>query len=328
MRALVTGVAGFIGSNLAERLVAQGIDVRGVDRLSDHYDPALKRANLAPLLDGPHFEYREADVNDLDPPELLGGVEVVYHLAGQPGVGASWGSNFGVYVEDNVLSTQRLLQAAQELELERFILASSSSVYGDATGFPTREDQTPAPISPYGVTKVAAEHLCRLHFRGYGVPTVTLRYFTIFGPRQRPDMAFSRFIRAALEGRRIEVYGDGRQRRDFTFVDDAVEATIAAGSTGKPGSVYNIAGGNVASVLDVIEGLERLTGSEIAIEHQPAVAGDLRRTGADTTAAREQLGFRPKVGLEEGLRRQIAIEAARRGADPRGRSSVKPAQRA
>jgi UDP-glucuronate 4-epimerase len=327
MRALVTGVAGFIGSHLGERLITDGVEVRGVDRLSDYYDPALKRANLAPMLEAPRFEYLEADVNDLDPLELLREVDVVYHLAGQPGVGASWGSKFSASVADNVLSTQRLLEAARERALERFVLASSSSVYGDATRFPTREDQTPTPISPYGVTKVAAEHLCRLHFREYGVPTVALRYFTIFGPRQRPDMAFSSFIRTALDGGRIEVYGDGRQQRDFTFVDDAVEATIAAGSKGEPGGVYNIAGGNVATMLEVIETLERLTGSEIAIEHLPAVAGDLRRTGAETTAARKQLGFRARVGLEEGLRRQIEIEG--RGAtDRRGGSGVKRAQRA
>jgi UDP-glucuronate 4-epimerase len=312
MRALVTGVAGFIGSHLGERLLAEGTEVRGVDSLSDYYDPALKRANLEPLLASPGFELREGSLNDLDPSELIDGVEVVYHLAGQPGVGASWGANFATYVEDNVLATQRLLEAVVGHELRRFVLASSSSVYGEASSFPTREDQALAPLSPYGITKVSAEHLCRMHFRAYDVPTVALRYFTIFGPRQRPDMAFSRFIAAALEGQPVRVNGDGRQRRDFTFVSDAVEATVAAASSGEAGRAYNIAGGNEATVLEVIETIGRLTGTEISVEHLPGVAGDLRRTGADTTAAAEQLGFKPGVGLEVGLRRQIELDADRR----------------
>lgn len=315
MRALITGVAGFIGSHLGEHLVAQGVDVRGVDRLSDYYDPALKRANLTRLLEGPRFEYREASVNDVDPDELLSGVDVAYHLAAQPGVRSGWGSEFEVYVEDNVLSTQRLLQVARECDLERFVLASSSSVYGQSTRFPTLENERPAPLTPYGVTKLAAEHLCRLYFRDWGVPIVVLRYFSIFGPRQRPDMAFSRFIRAALDGEPIEIYGDGRQERDFTFVDDAVEATVAAGSRGEPGRTYNVAGGNIATLLDVIRLLERLFGDEIAIERMPEMVGEARRTGADTTAAREQLGYDPGIGLEEGLRRQIEVDAGQRPAE-------------
>jgi UDP-glucuronate 4-epimerase len=315
MRALITGVAGFIGSHLAERLLAQGVDVRGVDRLSDYYDPALKRANLTRLLEAPRFEYREASVNDLDPGELLSGVEVVFHLAAQPGVRGGWGSEFEGYVEDNVLSTQSLLRAAPDLGLERFVLASSSSVYGQAARFPTVEDESLAPLTPYGVTKLAAEHLCRLYFRDRGVPIVILRYFSIFGPRQRPDMAFSRFIRAAFDGDPIGIYGDGRQRRDFTFVDDAVEATVAAASRGEPGRVYNVAGGNDASLLEAIALLEGLIGDEIAIERLPEIVGEARRTGADTTAAREQLGYRPLIGLEEGLRRQVEVDAQARSAD-------------
>jgi len=313
MRALITGVAGFIGSQLAEHLVDQGATVRGVDRLSDFYEVALKRENLTRLLEAPRFEFREASVNELDPGELLSGVDVAYHLAAQPGVRAGWGSEFGIYVEDNVLSTQRLLQAARHGELERFVLASSSSIYGQATRFPTLEDEPPDPITPYGVTKLAAEQLCRLYLRDWGVPIVILRYFSIFGPRQRPDMAFARFIRAAVEGEPIELFGDGRQERDFTFVDDAVAATVAAGSRGEPGRIYNIAGGNVASLLDVIPLLERLLDEEIAIERLPEMVSEARRTGADTTAAREQLGFEPRIGLEEGLRRQIEVGAHRRG---------------
>jgi nucleoside-diphosphate-sugar epimerase len=311
-RALVTGVAGFIGSQLAESLIEQGAGVRGIDRLSDYYDPSLKRGNLEGLLERDGFELVEEDINDADAAGLLDGVDVVFHLAGQPGVRASWGSEFDLYLDDNVRATQRLLEAARESALDRFVLASSSSIYGDAETFPTREDATPAPVSPYGVTKLAAEHLCRLYAKGFGVPAVILRYFTIFGPRQRPDMAFHRFVNAVLDDAPITVFGDGLQERDFTFVDDAVAATIAAGSDGRPGATYNIAGGNSATVLDVVETLGRLSESEPRVEHEEAVVGDARKTGADTEAARRDLGYSPQVTLEEGLRRQLEAERARR----------------
>ena len=315
MTALVTGAAGFIGSHLCERLLAESVSVRGVDRVSDYYDPALKRANLASLRDERSFEFVEGNLNELASRELLDGIDRVYHLAGQPGVRVSWGREFEVYVEDNVLCTQRLLEAARGASLERFVLASSSSIYGDAERFPTSESETPAPVSPYGVTKLAAEHLCRLYFKGFDVPTVSLRYFTIFGPRQRPDMAFSRFCGAALEGRPIEVFGDGGQERDFTYVGDAVAATMAAGSRGRPGGVYNIAGGNQASIADVIGTLGKLLGREPSVEHHPAVVGDARKTGADTTRARKELGYAPRTSLEEGLLRQLEAQRKRRDLD-------------
>jgi UDP-glucuronate 4-epimerase len=314
MTALVTGVAGFIGSHLAERLLDDGVQVRGVDRLSSYYDPSLKRGNLAPLLTREGFEFVEGSLLELDPATMLESVEVVYHLAGQPGVRVSWGRQFDIYVEDNILSTQRLLEAARERSLQRFVLASSSSIYGDAEHFPTTESELPAPVSPYGVTKLAAEHLGRLYHRGCGVPTVALRYFTIFGPRQRPDMAFSRFIRAGLEGKSIEIFGDGLQERDFTYVDDAVEATIAAGTDGQPGSVYNIAGGNHATVDRVLAILGDLVGEPLAVERLDAVVGDARKTGADISRAREELGYEPRTSLEQGLARQL--EAVRAGLGP------------
>jgi nucleoside-diphosphate-sugar epimerase len=312
MRALVTGAAGFIGSHLSERLLSDGAEVHGVDRLSDYYDPALKRANLTPLLDHDRFELTEGNVNDLDLAKLLDGADVVYHLAAQPGVRVSWGREFSLYGEDNVLATQRLLEAAKELDLQRFVIASSSSIYGDAEHFPTSEDEKPAPVSPYGVTKLAAEHLCELYFKGFGVPTVRLRYFTIFGPRQRPDMAFNRFINKALDGSPIEVFGDGGQERDFTYVADAVEATVAAGARGTSGGVYNVAGGNHATVAEVIETLGGLLGSPPAVENLPAVVGDARKTGADTSRAREELGYAPQTSLEEGLSNQLESERERR----------------
>jgi UDP-glucuronate 4-epimerase len=311
MTALITGAAGFIGSQLAERLIAEGEAVRGVDRLSDYYDPELKRGNLASLMTEDGFELIEGSINELDPGALLDGVSVVYHLAGQPGVRVSWGREFEVYLEDNVLSTQRLLEAAKQADLGRFVLASSSSIYGDAEHFPTTESERPSPVSPYGVTKLAAEHLCHLYHTGFGVPTVGLRYFTIFGPRQRPDMAFSRFIGAALRDEPIELFGDGLQERDFTYVDDAVGATISAGAKGRPGSVYNVAGGNHATVAQVIEILGGLTGGRLRIERLPAVVGDARKTGADTALAREELGYAPTTSLEQGLSSQLAEERSR-----------------
>jgi UDP-glucuronate 4-epimerase len=312
--ALVTGAAGFIGSHLTERLLGEGVEVRGVDRFSDYYDVSLKRANLALLESQPGFTFIDGDLNQLDLASLLDGVDVVFHLAAQPGVRASWGREFEIYLTDNLLATQRLLEASRQTELRRFVFASSSSIYGDAERFPTKESDTPAPVSPYGVTKLAAEHLARQYFRGFGVPTVALRYFTIFGPRQRPDMAFNRFIAAGLDDGSIAVFGDGLQERDFTYVGDAVEATVAAGDRGVPGGAYNIAGGNSSTVAGVIEMLGDLLETKLTVDHQPAVIGDARKTGADTSSAREDLGYDPKVSLEEGLRRQIEGERERRAA--------------
>jgi nucleoside-diphosphate-sugar epimerase len=322
VKALVTGVAGFIGSQLAERLLDEGTEVRGVDRLSDYYDPALKRTNLTSLADREGFELVEDDINSLDAEALLEGVDVVHHLAGQPGVRVSWGTEFEIYMRDNILSTQRLLEACRDGHVERFVLASSSSIYGDAESFPTSEDARPAPVSPYGLTKLAAEHLCRLYHRGFGIPTVALRYFTIFGPRQRPDMAFTRFIDAGLTGGTIEIFGDGLQERDFTFVGDAVAATIAAGENGRPGAVYNVAGGNHATVVDVLEILGELLGDPLEVTHKPPVIGDARKTGADTTRAREDLGYAPQTSLREGL--ALQLEAQRTALGETGGDSGAP----
>lgn len=305
MRALVTGVGGFIGSTLAETLLRQGHEVRGVDVFTDYYDPALKRRNLAEV-DNDALDLVEGDLNELDLASLVDGIDAIFHLAGQPGVRSSWGDTFQIYLDQNVLATQRLLEATRGSDLKRFVYASSSSIYGDAESFPTSEDDTPSPISPYGVTKLAGEHLCRLYHRAYGSPTVALRYFTIYGPRQRPDMAFNRFIRAALEGTEITVYGDGLQVRDFTYVDDCVAATMAAAESGEPGQVYNIAGGGQTNVREVIELIEKLTGRSVAVNNIEKMAGDARRTGADTSRAAKDLGFAPSVDLREGLSRQVA----------------------
>jgi nucleoside-diphosphate-sugar epimerase len=284
--------------------MGDGHEVIAVDAFTDYYDPQRKRANFSALADH-DLNLVEGDLNQLDLERLLEGVDVVFHLAGQPGVRASWGDSFGIYLDQNVLATQRLLEACRTASIERFVFASSSSIYGDAERFPTAEDDLPAPISPYGVTKLAAEYLCRLYFRAYELPAVSLRYFTIYGPRQRPDMAFSRFITAALQGDPLVVYGDGRQIRDFTYVADAVSATIAAATEGKPGLVYNIAGGTQTSVREVIEILGKLTGNELRAEYREPVAGDARRTGADTSRARRDLGYFPSIGLREGLALQV-----------------------
>ena len=228
MKALVTGAAGFIGSTLSARLLADGWDVTGIDALTPYYDPALKRANLERL--GGAFTFVQEDLRTADLDALLDGVDVVFHEAGQPGVRASWGDEFGIYLDANVAATQALLEAAKRAPgLQRLVYASSSSVYGDAARFPVLEVDLPQPVSPYGVTKLAAEHLCSLYASNFGVPTVSLRYFTVFGPRQRPDMAFTRFLTAVRDDRPITLYGTGEQIRDFTYVDDVVEANVAGG---------------------------------------------------------------------------------------------------
>jgi nucleoside-diphosphate-sugar epimerase len=308
-RCLVTGVAGFIGSHLAERLVADGCAVTGVDSFTDYYDPALKEHNLSALSGSSGFELLRADLATSDLSTLLEGVDYVFHQAGQPGVRRSWGQSFEPYVTRNVVATQRLLEAALSAkELKRFVNASSSSIYGNASELPVSERALPRPVSPYGVTKLAAEHLATAYAE-LGVPTVSLRYFTVYGPRQRPDMAFNVFLRSLLEGREITVNGDGEQTRDFTFVADAVEANVAAAAApvervlGRP---YNVGGGSRVSLNHTLHLLEKITGEKSIVKHGPVHAGDARDTYADTSAARSDLGFAPSWTLADGL----AAEAA------------------
>ncbi|MBI4497729.1 MAG: NAD-dependent epimerase/dehydratase family protein [Chloroflexi bacterium] len=306
MQAFVTGAAGFVGSHITERLLREGWEVVGVDAFTDYYARAQKEANLQSVLEHPSFRFLEADLLDLDLSALLSGVDVVFHQAAQAGVRASWGQSFEVYTRLNVLATQRLLEAAKDASLQKFVYASSSSVYGDAETFPTPETARPQPVSPYGVTKLAAEHLCYLYWRNYGVPTVSLRYFTVYGPRQRPDMAFHIFIRALLCDQPISVFGDGRQTRDFTFIDDAVAANLLAATRGPAGSVFNIGGGSRVSLLEVLATLMTLTGREAPVRFREAQRGDARHTAADITQALAVLGYRPQVPLEEGLAREVA----------------------
>ncbi|MCF8031751.1 MAG: NAD-dependent epimerase/dehydratase family protein [Desulfarculaceae bacterium] len=302
MNYLVTGAAGFIGSRLCERLLDGGHLVKGIDCFTDYYARSLKEANLAKLKGREGFELVEADIMAVDPGELLEGVEVAVHLAAQAGVRRSWGDNFAIYTHNNVLTTQRLLEAAKESGLKRLVYASSSSVYGDTQDLPMRETSACWPVSPYGVSKLAAEHLCGLYYKNFGVDAASLRYFTVYGPRQRPDMAFHRFIRALIEGNTIRLFGDGEQSRDFTFVDDVVAATVAAATApGAAGQVFNVGGGSRVSVNQVIAMLEDITGEDAKIERLEVAKGDVRDTEADCSKARDILGYAPKVSLAEGL---------------------------
>jgi nucleoside-diphosphate-sugar epimerase len=302
MNALVTGVAGFIGSTLAERLVADGADVVGIDCFTDYYPRAAKERNLSALLTSSAFRFVESRIQDVDLPALLKDRTHIFHLAAQAGVRKSWGKDFAIYTVNNIEATQALLEGSCGLpKLERFVYSSSSSVYGDLVKMPMREDALPQPVSPYGVSKLAAEQLCYLYFANYGVPTVSLRYFTVYGPRQRPDMGFHKFLRATLLGQPITLYGDGDQTRDFTFVADAVSANVAAAARGVPGRVYNIGGGSRVSVNDVLAMIARVTGRTPQITVDPVQKGDMRHTYADTSLARADLGYEPTVGLEQGL---------------------------
>ncbi len=300
----MTGAAGFIGSHVAERLVDAGVTVTGIDCFSDFYPRAIKERNLRRLRQSPRFLLVERSVADADLPALLDGITHVFHLAAQAGVRRSWGREFRIYTSNNVEATQTLLEACVGRPIERFVFASSSSVYGDEVPLPMREDARPQPVSPYGVTKLAAEQLCRLYYVTHSVPTVSLRYFTVYGPRQRPDMGFARFFAAVAQDTAVPLFGDGRQTRDFTFVADAVSATVAAATRGTPGGVYNIGGGARVQLLDVFELIRQVTGRPLRIERLEAQRGDMRDTYADTSRARADLGFAPSVTLEQGLRAQ------------------------
>jgi nucleoside-diphosphate-sugar epimerase len=306
MKALVTGAAGFIGSNLSRTLAERGADVVGLDCFTDYYPRPLKDENVAKLTALPNFTLVESRIQDTDLGKLLDGVTHIFHLAAQAGVRKSWGRDFQTYTVNNVEATQVLLEACVGRPIERLVYASTSSVYGDAAEIPMREDARTQPVSPYGVTKLAAEHLCMLYFVNYQVPAVALRYFTVYGPGQRPDMGFNRFLKAAHTGQPITVYGDGEQTRDFTFVDDAVNATRLAGERGVPGRVYNIGGGSRVSVNEVLRLVEQVVGKPVTIAREAPQKGDMRDTYADTSLAAADLGFKPATSLAEGLAAEYA----------------------
>jgi nucleoside-diphosphate-sugar epimerase len=313
MRCLVTGVAGFIGSHLAERLVSEGHEVVGVDAFTDYYARADKEQNLQRLRSSASFTLVELDLAVAALDRLVDGVDWVFHQAAQGGVRSSWGEAFDDYTRNNVLATQRLLEATYRAgSAKRLVHASSSSVYGDAVDLPMRESSRTMPHSPYGVTKLAAEHLVELYRRNFGVPAVSLRYFTVYGPRQRPDMGIHRFVERLLSGLSVEVHGDGSQTRDFTYVDDIVSANLAAASVSSAEGVYNVGGGSRIGLRALIELLAGLAGHDARAVHGEAQAGDVRDTSADISRATLELGYVPKVTLEEGLTRQIDWHRARR----------------
>jgi UDP-glucose 4-epimerase len=304
MRALVTGAAGFLGSTLAEALLARGLDVVGVDSFTPNYDAGTKRRNLATALANPAFQFVEADLRDTALAPLLSGVSHVAHLAALPGVRGSWGDSFRDYVEQNVLVTQRLLESLRDHTVERVAVASSSSIYGAPKRLPTPEEEPARPLSPYGVTKLAAEALVHAYRHERGVPAVALRYFTVYGPRQRPDMGFHRFFEAARRGLPVTLYGDGTQTRDFTYVDDAVSATIAALLGPAPEFAYNVGGGHRVSLIHVLDTMEQVMGAPIDRRHVDTEPGDPHDTAAATDLAARDLGYAPRTGLAEGLKRQ------------------------
>jgi nucleoside-diphosphate-sugar epimerase len=313
VRALVTGAAGFVGSHLADALVARGDDVVAVDCFTPYYDEATKRANLRELLVSPRASFVETDLRTADLDALLDGVDVVFHEAAQAGVRLSWSDGFADYVGHNVLATQRLLEAVQHAGRAcRLVYASSSSVYGNQSRYPVTEDDLPRPYSPYGVTKLAGEHLCALYAENWGVHTVALRYFTVFGPRQRPDMSIHRLCEAALRGGSFPRYGDGHQQREFTYVADIVAANLAAATADvAPGTSMNLAGGGEITLNELIQLVEELAGKPVAIDEHDSFAGDARRNGGATERAHALLGWAPAVSLREGIAAQLAWHASR-----------------
>jgi UDP-glucose 4-epimerase len=322
---LVTGCAGFVGSHLTEALLADGHDVVGVDCFSDNYPVAEKLENLACVRAHALFELHSVDLASADVARLVDGCDVVYHLAAEPGVRTSWGRRFDRFVHNNVEATQRLLEALHECDGTRLVHASSSSVYGESEQLPTREDAPPRPLSPYGVTKLAGEQLCRVYHVNHGVDTVALRFFTVYGPRQRPDMAFRRFCEAAARGGRIDLFGDGRQSRDFTYVGDVVDAIRAAATAPDAGGrAFNIGGGSPVSVNAALEELASIAGRPLDVRRQGRESGDVLHTAADTSRAREELGFAPATTLAEGLRAEYEWVLARREQD-RGLAAVRGA---
>lgn len=304
-KVVVTGAAGFIGSHLAERLLGEGYRVVGVDSFTDYYDVRIKRDNLGALLSHDAFELVEGSLNDIDLDALLKGTAVVFHQAAQPGVRASWGERFDEYVDCNIRATQALLEAATDHPLERIVYASSSSVYGETAELPMKETHRTLPVSPYGVTKLDAENLCLLYQRNHGLAVVCLRYFTVYGPRQRPDMAFHRFIRAALDGGRIDVYGNGAQTRDFTYVDDVVDANLAAMSYRGGESVFNVGGGSRVAINEVLDLIAGVTGHGLDVRFSERQRGDVTHTYADAGLAAQELGVTPKTPLETGIEREV-----------------------
>jgi len=304
MRSLVTGTAGFIGSHLAERLLALGHQVIGVDNFLDNYPVTYKIRNLAVLKNQANFLFLEQDLLELNLHDAMDNVDYVFHLAGQPGVRSSWGPEFARYSDNNIMATQLLLEAARDHRLKKFVYASSSSVYGNTDDLPMREEGGTRPVSPYGVSKLAAEHLCYLYWQAFAVPTVSLRFFTVYGPRQRPDMFFHIFMDRLRRGDEIPLYDDGGQTRDFTYYSDIIDGIVAACEYPGVGEVFNLGGGSEVSLAHTIEVIENLAGQKGILKRLQRQRGDVRHTRARLDLARAKLNYRPRIGLETGLRQE------------------------
>jgi nucleoside-diphosphate-sugar epimerase len=304
-RILVTGCAGFIGSHLTEALLRSGHQVIGIDCLTDYYPPEAKRRNMSSFASNNDFTFLRKDILNMDLKQVVKDADFVFHMAAQPGVRASWGESFSIYTRNNILATQNLLEACKGSGIKRFVFSSSSSVYGDVKEMPIREDSPARPVSPYGVTKLAAENLCFLYFKNYGLPAVSLRYFTVYGPRQRPDMAFQIFISSILRGKPISIFGDGKQTRDFTHVSDVVKANVLAVDKGSAGEAYNIGGGSRISMNQAIKIIEESSGRKASVEFKDVQKGDMRDTYADISKSSKELGYRPSVSIKSGLTEMV-----------------------
>ncbi|MEM4346992.1 MAG: GDP-mannose 4,6-dehydratase [Candidatus Altiarchaeota archaeon] len=305
MRCFVTGCAGFIGSHIVEKLLDLGHEVIGIDCFTDYYARKIKESNIEKAKQNRNFKFIEANILNLNLKKILSNIEYIFHEAAQGGVRKSWGKDFEIYTQNNILATQKLLEACKELKIKKFIYASSSSVYGDVKKFPMKENSITKPISPYGVSKLAAENLCQLYWKNFSVPCISLRYFTVYGPRQRPDMAFHKFIKAILLGKNFEVYGSGEQTRDFTFVSDIVEANILAMNSNAEGEIFNIGGGSRISINEIIKILEEITNRKADVSYIEKQKGDMADTIADISKARKILGYKPKVKIKEGLKKEV-----------------------
>ena len=301
MNCLVTGAAGFIGSHLCQRLLKEGFSVTGIDSFNDTYSRWMKDKNILPIKNHSQFQLISDNLKNIDLSSLLQDVDYIFHLAAQAGVRTSWGKNFSVYTENNISATQKLLEAAKDSSIKKLIYASSSSVYGLCPELPMTESSPLLPYSPYGVTKLAAENLCQLYFKNYNVPSVSLRFFTVYGPGQRPDMAFHIFLKAINENKPIPLYGDGKQTRDFTYIDDIVDANVRSLDKGQSGEIYNVGGGNRKEMKTLFPLLEKITGKKVLFQHFDRQRGDVFHTYADINKAKKDLDFSPQIPLEEGL---------------------------